>query len=414
MTTQNTPRKKTLASAIAGAMDIQSMNFSGFDDWFEIFEGGVQTDSQGKTKEFTQAHLDSVVTNHVPAPLVVGHPKTNDPAFGWSTELKREGNKLFAKAGDVASEFESAVKNKHFPKRSVSLIPDGNGGYKLRHIGFLGAAAPAVEGLKDLEFSADESAEVYEFRAPETAHQVRWGFDTIGRIFRSLRDRLIETDGKEAADQIIPDYQVTEIQNISSQLVEDRSHHFSQPADPATDSAKSGNPPEKPTDNKEVTPMSDFSQADIDAAVEKERKKTQAAQKQLSAMQFSAQVQSANELIQTALKEGRLLPVQVEGMAEFMAQLSTIEGTFEFSAPGSDDTKKQTPLEFMQNLIGTLTVQVKPGEDDSEEPGSAKNYNAPSGFTVNQERADLHQKAMDYSAKHGVDYVTAVTRLEQE
>ena len=42
--------------------------------------------------------------------------------------------------------------NKGFiKKRSISLDKDG----KLRHVGFLGGAAPAVKGLADIQFSSE-------------------------------------------------------------------------------------------------------------------------------------------------------------------------------------------------------------------------------------------------------------------
>ena len=46
-----------------------------------------------------------------------------------------------------------------FKKRSASLTPD----LKLNHVGFLGAAAPAVKGLKDVEFTEDSEYSTIEF-----------------------------------------------------------------------------------------------------------------------------------------------------------------------------------------------------------------------------------------------------------
>ena len=54
--------------------------------------------------------------------------------------------------------FFHALKEGRYKKRSISLTPEG----KLRHIGFLGAAKPAVKGLADIQFTSP-SSEVYEF-----------------------------------------------------------------------------------------------------------------------------------------------------------------------------------------------------------------------------------------------------------
>jgi hypothetical protein len=98
------------------------------------------------------------------APIVVGHPKDNDPAFGWIKALKVDGSTLLALPEQVAPEFAELVKAGRYKKRSISLYPDGT----LRHVGFLGAQPPAVKGLKDIAF-AGASADIYEFADPEDA-----------------------------------------------------------------------------------------------------------------------------------------------------------------------------------------------------------------------------------------------------
>jgi hypothetical protein len=131
--------------------------------WFEIFKAGKQTSSSGQIREWSQADLDHMVTSYDPelkaAPLVVGHPKQNDPAYGWVDKLKRVGNLLMALPKQVDPQFSEMVKTGRFPKRSISVYPDGT----IRHVGFLGAMPPAVKGLKDVEFVDDPQAETYDY-----------------------------------------------------------------------------------------------------------------------------------------------------------------------------------------------------------------------------------------------------------
>jgi hypothetical protein len=128
-----------------------------------IFKTGTHTDSQGRTREWGTADLDKIVASYDPAqheaPIVIGHPKDNAPAFGWAEGLERKGEVLFAKAKQLVPEFVDMVKRGLFKKRSISLYPDGS----LRHIGFLGAQPPAVKGLADVAFAAEEEGTVIEF-----------------------------------------------------------------------------------------------------------------------------------------------------------------------------------------------------------------------------------------------------------
>ena len=180
------------------------MKFKGLTDWFEIFKTGIWTDAAGNTREWTTEDLDTLIENYNPeeaeVPLVIGHPKTDSPAYGWAKEIKRVGEILFAKGKEIAEEFEDMVREGRFKKRSVRLTPDGT---RLVHIGFLGAAPPAVQGLKNIAFQEEKQGITIEFN--ETSP---WMFETIARIFRLLRDWLIEKEGKDKADAIIPDWDV--------------------------------------------------------------------------------------------------------------------------------------------------------------------------------------------------------------
>ena len=140
------------------------MEFKGFNDWIEIFRGGTQIDSQGKSWDGDKI-IESATKQYQPgvhdAPLVVGHPADNAPAFGWvdglRTTVKNGVKTLEAHFKQVAPEFESLVKSGRFKKRSAAFYPDGS----LRHVGWLGAVPPAVKGLADVAFQAD--AESIEF-----------------------------------------------------------------------------------------------------------------------------------------------------------------------------------------------------------------------------------------------------------
>lgn len=128
--------------------------------WIEIFRTGTHTDSAGNTKKWTTKDVDKIVSSYaareVDAPAVIGHPKSNAPAYGWVLDLKRDGEKLLAKVKPTAKEFVDWLKKGLYRHVSMSVRPD----LTLRHIGFLGASPPAVKGLKVPEFADEEFTEI--------------------------------------------------------------------------------------------------------------------------------------------------------------------------------------------------------------------------------------------------------------
>ena len=333
-----------------------------------------------------------------PAPLVVGHPKTNAPAYGWTDQLKREGNTLFAKATDVAEEFSDAVAARHYRKRSISIMPDGNGGYKLRHIGFLGAAAPAVAGLKDISFSEAE-ATTFEYSIEDAVRRTAWSLSSIGRALRSIRDKIISDDGLEKADELIPNYQIESIQEnaASAQQQLDSSptvqKHYSSTDDASQESKRM-----------------EYTQADLDAAVKNARDE---GNKKIQQMEFESRKATAETLISAAVSRGAVTPAQSVGLAEFVAGLPDEDAAaFEFSEGESEEVKKQTPYQYFSQLLESLGPQVKLGEDGSEEPDiSANDYSVPDGYTVSTDRAELTRKAEEFSKANGVSFEVALEKV---
>lgn len=121
--------------------------------WIEIFRAG----SYGDKGSFSAEDLDRVIASYDPqqheAPACIGHPKDNLPAYGWASQLTRQGDTLLARFKEVDPAFEDAVKAGRFKKRSAAFYLDDAGRISgLRHVAFLGAQPPEVKGLKNLNF----------------------------------------------------------------------------------------------------------------------------------------------------------------------------------------------------------------------------------------------------------------------
>ena len=179
--------------------------------WIEIARTGTFKDSLGRDQTFTREDLSAIAMAYKPemreAPLVFGHPKSDAaPAFGWVQKLKTEGSKLLALVAHVPEKVKEIVANKHYRHVSMSLMSDR---VTLRHVGLLGAAQPAIDGLQAVELSKELNeggdAVTVDFAATDTTAQ---GDKAMGEeLERELRDQL---DAKKTrADQLEKDLGTT-------------------------------------------------------------------------------------------------------------------------------------------------------------------------------------------------------------
>ncbi len=179
----------------------------------EIFKAGKQTASNGKTIDFSAADLEASAKAYNPqlheAPIVVGHPKEDAPAYGWIKGLSFAESSLLASPDQVDASFAELVKQGKFKKVSASFyLPDSPqnpspGVYYLRHVGFLGAMPPAVKGLKPVAFAGSDEG-VIEFGD--------WEDGIVARLFRGLREFVISKWGTEEADKVLPSYSIEDLE----------------------------------------------------------------------------------------------------------------------------------------------------------------------------------------------------------
>lgn len=138
----------------------------------------------GAVLQFSEADLQKTVAAYDPtkheAPLVVGHPAHDDPAYGWVQALQFADGALDAIPAQVNPAFAEMVASGAFKKISASFYAPNSpanpapGIYYLRHVGFLGATAPAVKGMRAPAFAAtEEGVLTFEFAEPPpiTHHQ---------------------------------------------------------------------------------------------------------------------------------------------------------------------------------------------------------------------------------------------------
>ncbi|MFC3716811.1 hypothetical protein ACFONC_11680 [Luteimonas soli] len=369
----------------------------------EIFRAGRQTDMHGRTIEFSRQDLADIAAGYDPAlheaPVVIGHPKDNTPAFGWVRGLQVDGDVLSAQLHQVDADFADMVRAGRFKKRSASIfLPDGSdnptpGKYALRHVGFLGGAVPAVKGLKEVNFAGDTTGFV------EFAEPIRWWvFGYIADLFRGLREREIESNGLEKANLAFPTYLIDSIREASREP--SPTSHYAAPA--GAEEITTIEVPDMPQDKNTPADFAAREQKIADDTTALEQR-----EKALADRETKARRDDAAEFADGLVKDGKLLPKDKAPVVELLLALPTAAP---LSFASGDDTIEKPAAELFRELLAGLPQRMdfneKSHAEDSE--AGAASFAAPQGTVVSADGLELHRKALAYQATHaGVSFVDA-------
>lgn len=182
-----------------------------------LARAGKFTSNEGVEVSFTEAMMAQIAEAYDPAadpaPLVVGHPRLDDPAYGWVDSLAVEGGELVARPGaDIEPAFAEMVRTRRFPKVSARFYPPDNpanpkpGSWYLKHIGFLGAHAPGIKGLGTVQFSEgdDQGVATFDFSTTKDDQMSKEASFAERESALEERERLLnerETAAKVAAEE---------------------------------------------------------------------------------------------------------------------------------------------------------------------------------------------------------------------
>lgn len=313
----------------------------------QIFKPGKHTAMSGAALSFSESDLKASAAAYDPskheAPIVVGHPTHDAPAYGWVKSLAFADG-LEAEHQQVDPAFAEMVDRGAFKKISASFYtPDSPsnpvpGVYYLRHVGFLGAQPPAVKGLRSPEFAETEQG-VIEFADYDDMQNAS--------LWRGLREWIISKFGLDEADKVIPNYAVSQLEQ-SAQAEDD--------SGPDTDTGLlAANFSEKPNQGDE---MSAEEKARL-AALETENAKLKVDAANFAEAQAKAKLDARHTehlaFAEGLIKQGKLLPTQKDvtvATLDFMAGHDTV---IQF---GEGDAK-QPLLDAHKAMLQALPKQVE-------------------------------------------------------
>lgn len=368
-----------------------------------VFRAGTHTPMSGEAMTFSAADVAELASSYDPAvleaPLVVGHPRTDDPAYGWVGKAFANGDDLEVEPANVEPAFAEMVNAGRFRRISIALFPrehPGNpkpGSLYLKHIGFLGAQAPAVKGLRPAQFAADDAVRVIELEAPDVLHlsASTW---SMARLARSLREWLIESQGVEVADRVVPSYVADDLTVEASKPTEAASVGFAAPTHPG---AAAMNPNTLTAEQLEA-----------------ERAKLETERKALAADRRKLRQTTQLAFCDGLVAAGRLQPGHRAAVAEVLVELESLPAvTF---AEGTE-TRTSSPLEVIRAALEGAKPAIEFGEHGnaagprSEGPGDQGQevaaFAAPTGTHANPSTLALDRRIRAHMARHACDYATA-------
>ncbi len=348
----------------------------------------------GGALNFSAADLKASAAAYNPAlheaPLVIGHPAIDAPAYGWVQSLSFADGNLYANTQQEDVAFTELVKEGRFKKISASFYEPNSpsnpvqGVYYLRHVGFLGAQPPAVKGLKAVEFSAHEHG-VISFSEDDDI--------TNATLWRGLREYFISAFGLDVADKTIPNAAVTVLEaSAQAESLADTDTSSFHETNPTGDAMSA--------DDKARLAMLEQENKDLKAKA-LAFAQTQAQEK--TAALHTAHLAFADSLI----GGGTLLPAQKAVTVALLDTLANQPTVLNFS----DGDSALPLLTGVKTLLSALPKQIEFSEVGA---GSGDNYGsssvqfaAPQGAVIDSDRLKLHGAALSYQAQHNCDYLTA-------
>lgn len=370
----------------------------------QIFKPGRHTAMSGQALSFSESDLQATVAAYDPtlheAPLVVGHPAHDLPAFGWVSSLSFSEGGIDATPSQVNPDFADMVAAGAFKKISASFYAPGSPSnpvpdvYYLRHVGFLGAQPPAVKGLRNASF-ADLEEGVITFS--------EWDDVDNAGLWRNLREWFIGKFGQAEADAVLPGYQVKSLEQGAQDEVREAA---------AEDAAKTPPVPQfSETNPKESTVTEEEAALLRTQFAAQARRIAELEASEATARQVKAHADNT-AFCDGLAAQGRLLPaftaIAVATLDHFSAQGTPVEfGEGEARAPLADQFKAMlaalpAQVDFSELASGDRAAGIK---------GAGANADDVQFADSDPDRLAQHQAIRAYMGAHQVSYQVAASAV---
>jgi len=344
--------------------------------------------------EMTEERVRAAVAAYDPAlheaPLVLGHPQHDSPAYGWVSSLNYDESSHLVTAQPVRVQeaLVEAVKAGSYRKVSASFYRPGVAenpapeGYYLRHVGLLGGTPPVIKGLPALELAEAGDADIVTVEYAD----VRGG--VLERLLRSLRDWMIETQSLEKADQILPQHELDYL------VAEGDDTHYAE--DTMTD-----------------TLTAEQLQAKADELAAREAAQAQREQ-DWEAAETERRRAGIRDFAEGLAKDGKILPRDKDGV---IAVLDSLPADTTVNYADESGVAHQAPAaDWLREFLARRAPEVQygelaPADGNATQPGAVTGLKVPSGCEIDQRHADVHKQALQYAEQNQCSYTEAIQAI---
>jgi hypothetical protein len=414
--------------------------------WIEVFRAG----EYGERGKWTAEDLDRLAAAYDPrtqaAPIVLGHPADDAPALGWVKRLRRAGESLWAQLEKVDPALEALLRAGRFAPRSVALYKSFplTGGPYLRHVGFLGAAPPAVKGLAPVRLAF---AEGEFFRIDSECRPI------VPNAFSSHRDpaagalrlRPGQAAGLNVEMSLLGDNTMAETKSKLESFI-DHLRSFFLPDPPTATPPGEGSADPSPAPSSATPAAGAAGLNSVGAAAFAERlavleqrlegvaSAKESAEKKLAEAEAAKSHAQVANFIETLRSQGRFPPMYERwGVCRFMERLANVDscGFARHEAQEAEEAKEaeekaqeDSLLVWFQEFLSQLPAVIHFGElaADAGHRSPAAGHRAPvvrfsepaRGMSVDPASVELAERAEALAAEESIAYAEALARLREE
>lgn len=344
---------------------------------WQVFRTGKHTDSIGREFTVTKEVLEKIAEatrnyayQNDEYPITIGHVKTGSPSWGWlnKADVIVDGDKLFVEYEEknLVKEFVAWVNKKLYKTVSIGL----KSCLAIDHLAFLGAEPPAVTGMEAISFTESDEILSFEFAAIEMGNSP---FSIYERIFRNIKNFLIELKGIDTANSIISE---DDIKNAGRKPF--AWHPDPKPESNFSEKNKSGEKMLKQktdttsfTNNKTNGAM-EFNETNFQALLKKNEELMKVNEDSANKIETVRAEQKRTEFMnfcESDEMKKRITPAERENVVDLCCLLDQSEYVIEFQE--GDVKKEKTPLEVFKGMLKKLPehnfseVAVKEGAPEN-------------------------------------------------